>query len=70
MAQLCGYRMAVCQWLTLMTTGGLPGSQAAAAEHQRDDLIHTASPGKDPDAKFKVRFLPNVYCFCTTVKLK
>lgn len=50
--------------------GGLPGSRAAAAQHQRNDLTHIASQGKDPNSKFKLWFLLHVSCLCTTAKLK
>lgn len=36
----------------------------------REEPMHSASLGKDPGSKFEVRFLLNVYCFHTTVKLK
>lgn len=32
--------------------------------------MHSVSLGKDPDSKFEIWFLLNVYCFHTTVKWK
>lgn len=36
----------------------------------RKDRTHTASLGRDPNSKFEVWFLLNVYYFCSIIKLK
>lgn len=50
--------------------GELPRSWAAAAQHQKEDLTYVISPEKDPDSKYEIQFLLNVYSFCTRVKSK
>lgn len=38
--------------------------------HHESILLHVSSPGKDPDSKFDVLFLLNVYHFLTIIKSK
>lgn len=42
---------------------------AASAQHLASMVLNIAGLGKGPNSKCEVRFLRNLYCFCTIVKL-
>ena len=60
--------LSLFQLLTFLITWLTGGS--ACPESQENTEAHMASSGKDQNSEFELRFLPNVCCFCTNVKLK
>lgn len=67
--RLCGHRTAVS--VPVVDLGGrwLARSPRRPAV-TREDGLHIASPGKDPNSKRHVGFSLNAYCFHTILKLK
>lgn len=66
--QLYGYRMVVSG--SVPSIHSWPGAVAHCPNVTEGAVPCIASPGKDPDSKFKVQFLLNAYHFRTIIKSK